>query len=67
MQALSQSVETLVAALACAAFAHFGVALKEPCSKTERDAHRIPISAPAPIRTDPPAARSGFPRDIRRT
>jgi hypothetical protein len=51
MQALIQSFESLVAAMACAAFAHFGVALKTPCPQSAHSAHRIPVAtAPAPHR-----------------
>ena len=67
MHALAQTVETMVAVLACAAFAHFGVALKAPCSRTERDVHRIPISSPAPVRSDPSWVRSSISKDVRRT
>jgi hypothetical protein len=45
MQALAQGLESLVAALACAAFAHFGIALKAPCPHDHPSAHRIPASA----------------------
>ena len=51
MQALVQNFESLVAAMACAAFAHFGVALKAPCPQSAQSAHRIPVAtAPAPRR-----------------
>jgi hypothetical protein len=45
MQALMQTMASLVATMACAAFAHFGVALKEPCPTAS--AHQLPVSAPA--------------------
>jgi hypothetical protein len=62
MQALIQSLEHLVMALAVAAFAHFGVALKDPpCPKATpavqrvSDVHRDPQTirrAPAPLAKD---------------
>ena len=63
MHALAQTVETLVAALACSVFAHFGVALKEPCPKA---APRILISSPAAVRPERPGTRAAFPQDVRR-
>jgi hypothetical protein len=67
MQALVQSLESVVAAMACAAFAHFGVALKGPCPTAQADAHRIPVAtstAPQRVRPVPADALS---RDQRRT
>ena len=56
MHALAQTVETLVVALAAAAFAHFGVTLKDaPCPHAKPAVHRIPAStqlvrmAPCPL------------------
>lgn len=56
MQALVQSVEAMVVALAAAAFAHFGVTLKEPPRpKADQVVRRIPAStASLPL----PAARA---------
>jgi len=45
MQAFVQGLESLVAALACAAFAHFGVALKGPCPPPSTQAQRVPVSS----------------------
>jgi hypothetical protein len=56
MQALVQSFESLVAAMACAAFAHFGVALKGPCPQSAQTAHRIPV-ATAPAAPRPATVR----------
>ena len=58
MHALAQSVETLVVALAAAAFAHFGVTLKDaPSPKVTPVVHRIPAST-QPVRKAPcPLAR----------
>ncbi len=62
MQAVIQSLEHLVMALAVAAFAHFGVAMKEPpCPKSTpavqrvSDVHRTPQTirrAPAALAKD---------------
>ena len=56
MHTLAQTVETLVVALAAAAFAHFGVTLKDaPCPHATPIVHRIPAStqlvqtAPCPL------------------
>ncbi len=58
MHALTQSIETLVVALAAAAFAHFGVTLKDPpCPTATPAVHRIPAST-QPVRKAPcPLAR----------
>ena len=54
MQALVQSLESLVATMACVAFAHFGVALKQPCPHASQAVHRISISTTAaPTRVQP--------------
>ena len=51
MQALIQGVASLVAAMACTAFAHFGVALKAPCHASAHSARRLPVStAAAPLK-----------------
>jgi hypothetical protein len=45
MHALAQTVETLVVALAAAAFSHFGVTLKDaPCPHASATVQRIPAS-----------------------
>ncbi len=52
MHALIQSLENLVIALAVAAFAHFGVALKDaPCPKASSPVHRAAYVHPAAPRT----------------
>ena len=61
MQALLQSFESMVAATACAAFAHFGVALKAPCPDAHQTARRIPV-ATAPARHAPPPLAAGRTR-----
>lgn len=49
MSALVQSVHALVFALASAAFAHFGVVLKDaPCHRTDQAVRRIAVVAAAP-------------------
>ena len=49
MHALVQAVGTFIVALAAAAFAHFGVALKDaPAQQTPSIVRRIPIVAAAP-------------------
>jgi hypothetical protein len=58
MQAVIQSLEHMVMALAVAAFAHFGVALKEaPCPKASAPAHRVSYvhQTPQTIRRAPHA------------
>ena len=59
MHALAQTVETLVVALAAAAFAHFGVTLKDaPCPHSRPTVHSTPAStqlvrtAPCPLARD---------------
>ena len=59
MHALAQSVDTIVVALAAAAFAHFGVTLKDaPCTHARPEVHSIPAStqlvrkAPCPLARD---------------
>ena len=52
MSAIIQSMEHLVMALAVAAFAHFGVALKEPpCPKATPAVQRVSYAHPAPPQT----------------
>ena len=66
MQAILQSLEHLVMALAVAAFAHFGVALKEPpCPKATQAVQRVSYAPPAPqtIRRAP-AALANDPRPV---
>ena len=66
MQALVQSLESVVAAMACAAFAHFGVALKGPCPTAHAEVQRVPVAtstAPKRVRPSPADALS---RDQRR-
>ena len=55
MQAVIQTLESMVLALAVAAFAHFGVALKDcPCPKAHAAVHRVSYAsrAPAPLAKD---------------
>jgi hypothetical protein len=66
MQALVQSVESVVAAMACAAFAHFGVALKAPCPKAHEEVHRIPISSTVAPQRARPNATDVLSKDQRR-
>ncbi len=57
MHALAQTIETLVVVMAAAAFAHFGVTLKDaPCPRAAPAAiHRIPVStAPRRLGGDAP-------------
>jgi hypothetical protein len=63
MHTLVQAVETLVVVLAAAAFAHFGVTLKDaPCPHAKATVQRIPASIQL-VRTAPcPLAR-----DVRKT
>ncbi len=62
MHALAQSVETLVVALAAAAFAHFGVTLKDaPAPKATPVVHRLPASTQLVRKTPCPLAH-----DVRR-
>ena len=52
MSAIVQSMEHLVMALAVAAFAHFGVTLKEPlCPKAPPAVERVSYVHPAPPQT----------------
>ncbi len=52
MNAIIQSLETMVLALAVTAFAHFGVALKDaPCPKVQAPVHRVSYARPAAPRT----------------
>jgi hypothetical protein len=52
MQAVIQSLEHMVLALAVAAFAHFGVALKEaPCPKATPAVQRVSYAHPNDRRT----------------
>ncbi len=49
MQAVIEFLESLVATMAVAAFAHFGVALKDcDCAKARQTSQPVPVSAPAP-------------------
>jgi hypothetical protein len=49
MSVFVQSMHAVVFALASAAFAHFGVVLKDaPCHKTEQAVRRIAVVAVAP-------------------
>jgi hypothetical protein len=60
MQALVQSLGNLIAALTCAAFAQFGVALKGPCPAAHQSADVIAISSvPAPPKADPTLRQRG--------
>jgi hypothetical protein len=57
MQALVQSFANLVAAMACAAFGHFGMALKA-CPDGHQQARPIPVAtAPVHPTAAPLAAR----------
>jgi hypothetical protein len=52
MQAVVQSLENMVLAMAVAAFAHFGVALKDaPCPKASAPVHRVAYLHPVLPRT----------------
>jgi len=52
MQAVIQAVEHMVMALAVAAFAHFGVTLKDPpCPKAAPAVQRVSYAHQAPPRT----------------
>jgi hypothetical protein len=62
MQALIETFQATMAGLACAVFAHFGVAVKGPCPQAHAAARPIPISAPA-RRT--PGGAPVFSRDVR--
>jgi len=61
MQAVIQSLESFVLAMAVAAFAHFGVALKDaPCARPATAVHRISYAAsqqPRTIRAPAPLAK----------
>ncbi len=52
MNAVIQSLESMVLALAVTAFAHFGVALKDaPCPKAHAPVHRVTYVRPLAPRT----------------
>ena len=52
MNAVIQSLESMVLALAVTAFAHFGVALKDaPCPKAQAPVHRVTYVRPPAPRT----------------
>lgn len=62
MQALIQSLAHMVMALAVAAFAHFGVTLKDsPCPKAPASVQRISYDHPAVRRVAPPLAKDARP------
>ena len=66
MQAVIKSLEQMVMALAVAAFAHFGIALKEPpCPKASASVERVAYAHQAPPRTisraAPPLAKDARP------
>ena len=64
MHAVAQTVETLVVALAAAAFAHFGVTLKDaPCPHATPAVHRIPASTVLVLRKNEPCPLA---RDVRK-
>ncbi len=64
MHAFIQSIETLVVALAAAAFAHFGVTLKDcPSPKAAPAASRAWTPASGALRQTPPCPLA---RDVRR-
>jgi len=52
MQAVIQSLESFVLAMAVAAFAHFGVALKDaPCPPAAPAIHHVAYDHMSPLRT----------------
>ncbi len=59
MHALVETLETLVTAMAVAAFAHFGIALKDCPPAPQSSAHRVQVSLPAPV--SPNRARAPCP------
>jgi hypothetical protein len=68
MQALVQTVESLIAAVACMAFAHFGVALKD-CPEDRASAQvvrKVPVSTPATPRLVDDRTPRDLARDVRR-
>lgn len=65
MQAVIQTAGSLVMAMAVAAFAHFGIALKDcPCAKATAAIHRV-----SDVRKEPPRtirrAPAGLAKDLR--
>jgi 3-dehydroquinate dehydratase len=63
MQAVIQSLESFVLAMAVTAFAHFGVALKDaPCAKAAPAVHRIAYVRPRTVRPAP----APLAKDVRR-
>jgi len=67
MHALAQSVEVLVVALAVAAFAHFGVTVKDPPHpRAAPVVHRISASTASIAALGRRASRCPFARDMRK-